>query len=304
MAILNSTMVGLFKHFYGRYAGVEGTLKTEVIDALMLEIPSPVGVSDDLARRLESALNKISQREVTHLVEEKLLDCHTEAEMRRLQGSPLELPIELQQPDRRELDELVFELLGVESPERRIELVDRLYHETILYYREQRVQDIQSTINRGKRSGTRHISPVELAADAWNELDPELQKPLSVWLEQHAVNAKTVNIPDGPVRLPEAAHFWDANTVFFGSKPGVNLVCDSRAEAELVYRAATAGLRGPVAIPAGERECAEVRDFLERRFEEAKNQFHTLAEMRAGTEKLREQVVDTLHRWFVHGKTG
>ena len=31
-AILNSTLVGLFKCFYGRYAGSEGTLKTEVVD--------------------------------------------------------------------------------------------------------------------------------------------------------------------------------------------------------------------------------------------------------------------------------
>lgn len=38
MAALNSTVVGFFKHFYGRYAGAEGTLKTEVVDSLMMEI--------------------------------------------------------------------------------------------------------------------------------------------------------------------------------------------------------------------------------------------------------------------------
>lgn len=32
VAVLNSTLVGLFKTFYGRYAGTEGNLKTEVID--------------------------------------------------------------------------------------------------------------------------------------------------------------------------------------------------------------------------------------------------------------------------------
>ncbi|MGH7887363.1 MAG: HsdM family class I SAM-dependent methyltransferase, partial [Candidatus Binatia bacterium] len=36
-AILNSTIVGLFKCFYGRYAGSEGTLKTEVVDTVLLE---------------------------------------------------------------------------------------------------------------------------------------------------------------------------------------------------------------------------------------------------------------------------
>ena len=35
-AILNSTLVALLKHFYGRYAGTEGTLDTEIIDCLLL----------------------------------------------------------------------------------------------------------------------------------------------------------------------------------------------------------------------------------------------------------------------------
>lgn len=39
-AVLNSTVVALFKHFYGRYAGSEGLLKTEVVDTVLLEIPA------------------------------------------------------------------------------------------------------------------------------------------------------------------------------------------------------------------------------------------------------------------------
>src|ERR1035437_755042 len=54
MAILNSTLIGFFKHFYGRYAGSEGTLKTEIVDALMVEMPSPVGLPKALCRRLGS----------------------------------------------------------------------------------------------------------------------------------------------------------------------------------------------------------------------------------------------------------
>jgi hypothetical protein len=119
MAILNSTLVGLFKHFYGRYAGSEGTLDTEIVDVLMIEIPSPVSASSDLRRRLTRALEAISQREVTHLVEQEFLDCHTEEDLRELQKTPLGLPLELQREDRRGLDLLVFELLGVASAKRR-----------------------------------------------------------------------------------------------------------------------------------------------------------------------------------------
>ena len=43
--MLNSTLVGLFKTFYGRFAGTEGNLKTEVVDVNLLEVPDPRGVS-------------------------------------------------------------------------------------------------------------------------------------------------------------------------------------------------------------------------------------------------------------------
>ncbi len=41
VAVLNSTVVGLFKTFYGRFAGTEGNLKTEVVDVNLLEVPDP-----------------------------------------------------------------------------------------------------------------------------------------------------------------------------------------------------------------------------------------------------------------------
>jgi hypothetical protein len=183
MAVLNSTLVGLFKHFYGRYAGSEGTLKTEIVDALMLELPSPVGAPSELCERLRMTLETIGKRKVTHLVEQEFLDCHTELMMRELQAAPLGLPLELQHHDRRELDLLVFELLGVTDSKRREELVDRLHRETSLYHREQRVQDIRSSINRSKTKGGGDVSQIELALDAWKHLDPEFQKPLPTWIE-------------------------------------------------------------------------------------------------------------------------
>ncbi len=73
--------------------------------------------------------------------------------MRALQEQPLGLPLELQRLDRRELDLAVFELLGVGDAKKREQLVDRLYAETTLYHREQRIQDIQSSINRTLSKG-------------------------------------------------------------------------------------------------------------------------------------------------------
>ena len=302
MAVLNSTVIGLFKHFYGRYAGTEGTLDTEVVDMLMLEIPSPIGVSSDLCQRLANALEKISQREVTHLVEQDFLDCHTEERMRELQKLPLKLPLELQRPDRRELDLLVFELLGVNDAKRREELVDRLYEASTLYYREQRIQDIQSSINRTQSKGAKGAAAPEIAADAWNSLEAEWQIPLGEWLILQATKTKPVHIPDGEVRLPEAENFFEATTVYFGKKPPVSLVCDSRIEAELMAAVAEAGLRGDVSAPTAEAECQKLSQALKQRLAEGKTRLADLAEQRAGTEKLREQILEILYRWFIEGK--
>ncbi len=88
VAILNSTLVGLFKNFYGRYTGTEGYLKTEVVDVKLVEVPDPRGVSADLAKRLTDALERMSQRDVGRLVEEQLMDCHTPERARKLAAGP------------------------------------------------------------------------------------------------------------------------------------------------------------------------------------------------------------------------
>jgi hypothetical protein len=304
LPILNSTLVGLCKHFYGRYAGSEGTLKTEIVDALLLEIPNPTNVDPELADRLTKALDKIGEREVTHLVEQPFLDCHTLTEMDRLQDTPLGLPLELQQEDRRELDLLTFEVLGVDSPIRRNELVDRLYAETALYYREQRIQDIQSSVNRSIGESRGGASQLDLALDAWQALEPELRKPLAEWLQESARHAKIVSMPEGKVRLPDAGNFFEANTIYFGTKPALNHVCSSRAEAELLYAIASQGLRGPVSVPTDGQDCVHLATTLENRLAGARARFEELAAARAGTDELREQVVDLLHKWFVNGKEG
>ena len=45
-----NALVALVKTFYGRYAGTEGNLKTEVIDVFLLEIPDPRNVDDSVLK--------------------------------------------------------------------------------------------------------------------------------------------------------------------------------------------------------------------------------------------------------------
>ena len=98
-AVLNSTPVALSKHQFGRSAGVEGNLKTEVVDVNMMLVPDIRQASPEAAGRAVAACEKIGRRRTArYLYEEFRLD------------------------DRRELDDAVLEMLGVEDPGDRADL--------------------------------------------------------------------------------------------------------------------------------------------------------------------------------------
>jgi hypothetical protein len=302
MPVLNSTLVALFKTFYGRYAGTEGNLKTEVVDVVLIEIPDPRTASKELLEKMGSALASMEERKVTRLVEEAFMDCHTADEVRGAAKLPLGLPLELQQADRRELDDAVFELLGVRDRRRREELIDRLYREVTFHFRSIRIVEVQKMEQRRHGGGKNSVSQMELAHDAWSHLDPEFQKPLPMWLHDQTERPKTVDLPEGEVRLPRPENWFEATTVYFAKKPAVSQVCASRPEAELLAAIAREGLRGPVSVPTTEQGCRALYQSLENRLPSARARFEQLAMERAGGDKLREQVTELLHRWFIHGR--
>lgn len=69
----------------------------------------------------------MTMRDVTHLVEDALLQCHSEEAMREILRKPPELAKELCHEDRRDLDDCVFELFGVTDKKKRQILLEELY---------------------------------------------------------------------------------------------------------------------------------------------------------------------------------
>jgi hypothetical protein len=91
VAVLNSTLIGLFKTFYGRFAGTEGNLKTEVLDVNLIDVPDPRGVSDAVAKRLTDALSSLVKRDVGRMVDEAFMECHSYERAVELASRPLSL---------------------------------------------------------------------------------------------------------------------------------------------------------------------------------------------------------------------
>lgn len=95
-AVLNSTIVALSKHQFGRLAGREGNLKTEVVDTKMMLVPDPRGASPDVQARLLAAFAQMKARQTGALVD--------------VDGSGAEPSGELATADRQALDDATLEL--------------------------------------------------------------------------------------------------------------------------------------------------------------------------------------------------
>lgn len=304
-AILNSTLTALIKHFYGRYAGTEGTLGTEVIDCLLLEIPDPRETSSRLMSKFNSAFKEMQKREITHLVEESLLNCHSSENLRELLKQPISLPKELMQLDRRELDDAVLELIGVKTAEERKRLIDELYLATAAYHRYLRTQDIQSTINRSAAGRTK-FGPQDIAESIWDGLETEESGPALVeWIAENFKKIEKMEIPDGTPAAYGADDMFNAREVAFRASSGViRRQYTHGAQAELAAALARLGIRGEIAVPAGEEDCRICLKDLKSRIEKAKAVFNEHVSQRTGTSELQEKAAGLLLNWFIHGRSG
>jgi len=300
-AIANSTLVALFKTFYGRYTGTEGAFELMVVDLNLLEVPDPRKATPEVAAKLLDAFERLRQRDTHPMVEEAFMECRSPEIAKKLAGQPIVLPIELTMPDRRDLDLAVFELLGVAEPGERNRLCDELYHETAAHFRQIRLVEIQKQEQRS--GGGRDFGTQELAFDLWHALSDDERKPLAQWYAARAGKGTDVAIPDGDPILPPAEDMLDANTVFFRTKKSArgtspSLRFQSRAQSEL----ATHGINGTVAIPDDQNEVESALFDLRARVSFIKSRSEQLAGSRTNDETRAADLVNLLKNWMLHGK--
>lgn len=302
IAVLNSTMVGLFKTFYGRFAGAEGNLKTEVIDVNLMEIPDPRKASDAVAGRLIAALRRMAKRDIGRFVEEAFMQCHSYERANELASRPIELPQELLQDDRRDLDDAVLELLGVTDATERARLRERLYEETAAHLRAIRVIEIQKQEDRAS-GGERRLTAADQAADVWDALQTADRVPLADWLRANAPSPiAEVDLPEErPIYLASGSMF-DHETVYFGKNRERHLVLPSRAAAELAARVAELGLSGKQPLPVEDEAARELLDRINARHQNALAEARPLVESRTGAADEQGAIMKIIARWLVIGK--
>jgi hypothetical protein len=281
---------------------MEGSLDTEIVDVNLIDVPRPEPQRQDLRRRIVAAFESLQKRSIGPFVEESLLECHLPERAQKIAERPLVMPRELKQLDRRELDDAVFELLGVTDPKRRTEFVDALHAETALYFRHIRVGEIQKMEQRSK-STARRFSAEELGADLWDAAELEELIPLKEWIAKEPGFTAAAIIPNAsPAHLSNYAKMFDNETVYFGKDRKTHMICRSREEAELVKYLANLGVHGAINLPQKASACARLREEIEARISLAKSRFEELAQTRTSLEEKQEEVVELLLRWFVLGR--
>ena len=176
IGLLNSTLVAFMKHFYGRQAGMEGTLEVMVLDANMLPVPNIRRASPELLHSLELAVDNLSKRDIDYFLEEAFQEMIPVTALKKLTATAVTIPPELRRPDRQALDRAVLQLIGV--PESEVpDVLARLYKETALVYRRGRILGIRTAANKRKAKHTHSVTANDLAENVWENLPEGLVLP-------------------------------------------------------------------------------------------------------------------------------
>jgi len=277
-AVLNSTPVALSKQFFGRFAGREGALKTEIVDVNMMLAPDPRRVDKATAKRLRDAVASMRKRESLPLV-----DVDSEGD---------EWTGELAMPDRQELDDAVLELLGFTSRHEREALCAELYAEMTRLYREIRATEKKMQKLRAAAARQGRPSPASIADEVWESFAPKpAAKALADFVPANA-KRETIHLLMGKPKAT-GADMFNPHSLQFG---GQFVPLGSPERVEYAQRLAESGVSGQVAIPIDADVCTRAVRAYDEHVAALNEQFEIAVAAFTADEKMQERIVRELWR--------
>lgn len=303
--ILNSSIVILSKYQYGRPVGVEGNLKTEVVDVNMMLVPDPRSADKKVRSRITEAFKKMKNRNGLQLLSERRL-----REMAyKNQGREQELKTlpdlsELDMQDRRELDDAVLEMIGVNSPKRRKEILDDLYAYLHEYFEYTRLKEEKAIANKKRSKRKVTAGPRDIALQIYKDVVEEhkhLLKNYTDFIDKtKPFDTQEIPVEGTPVIYSDLI---DGDGVEFrkGKKRVAFLSTESSAQNELIVLLVGSGMRGFVRLPHGEDECAELIKKYHRFVTERDQIIRNMIEERTSDELMQEKVYESILPLILQG---
>lgn len=126
--------------------------------------------------------------------------------------------------------------------------------------------------------------------------------PLAEWVEQWPESEMLVDVPEERPAVLSPSPMFDPNTVYFGKARKTHVDCPSRGQTELIVRLANLGISGQLKLPGDLASCVKLLDRVNVRIEKAVARFTELAESRTSDERVQQELVEVLERWFVLGR--
>lgn len=306
--LLNSTFVVLSKFQYGRPVGVEGNLKTEVVDVSMMLVPDPRIASRDSQERVAQSFRRIKNRAALQFLSERRMRemAYTQAG-KADQLDALSDECELDMPDRRELDDAVLEMLGVKSKRERRRLIDELYEYLRDFFEWTRQKEEKAIENkkRAKRKGP--ASPADLALQVYQDIVEREGYLLRQYEPDFLDTSKPYDVYEVPsdgradaysdMIVPHGVQFTT------GKKRNLALI-EVRIPGQeyLLALVANSAKRGFIRVPHHETECERVRVGYGQFVAQREQRLRELIEERTTDEDLQAKVLDALMIMILQGK--
>jgi hypothetical protein len=294
-ALLNSTLVAFIKPHFCRQLGREGNIQLDVYAANELPVPDLKRATPAAIVKLRDAIQGLAKRAIGPMLEERFAEAKRYAQIQGLEDNPVELSEELRQADRRQLDDAVFELIGIEDPDERARLIERLYHEVTLFNRRVRILELQAIENKLRAGRKKRTSPKAIAEEIWDMLVGEGRAP-------------TQKIPDDFVPAGAAC---DTIVLPSDGKPrvvdegfeGIKLKMGQTAipmrhppQGKLAQLLVQLNISGPVTLPIEREDCDRMFETLSDYLDEWQRKLAELAGERTGDEELAKKIEKYLWR--------
>jgi hypothetical protein len=306
-AILNSTVSILSRILYARILGNEGNIQLDVYSANMMLVPNfRLRKTSGIIARVNNAFRKMTQRKaLMFLSERRLRTMAYTSSGRASELDRLSNLTELDMADRRELDDAVLEMIGVDSSQRRQELIDELYAYLRDFFEAIRQKEEKAIMNKNTASRRERVRPADIAAQILRDIsgnEPDLLRQYDSHFLDRSQPFDTYDLPsDG-----EAKPYSDmlvAQAVKFtkGVRTQIALIPTiTGSQSQLLALLANTGTRGLVRVPRDEAECSrtlgEYREFIDHR----DTRLRELVEERTADEDIQEKILSALRASFTH----
>jgi hypothetical protein len=275
--MLNSTVVVLSKHQFGRAAGVEGNLKTEVVDVNMMLVPDIRQASPEAAARAIAAAEAMSKRlSARYLYDEFTLE------------------------DRQQLDDAVLEMVGIADARQRRNIRERLYQAIKGLYTATRARELVAQKDRRKAAGRRTFSPTDIADVIWESHKESLELlQFPGDFVSGATRGEPFDLSQGEVEvgtaMMEMGRQLRSGTIRLGGPEGEVKDVGGIARARFLQAMAACGYYGSVLLP-DEETCETVYQHYIRYRSDLQRRFAELAAQATRDQKRQKAIADVLLR--------